>query len=155
MMRRFSWLTAVLTVAVAVPAAADTIRLRSGKAITGQFIGGDSKSVRVLLDNGQVSEVLLEQLAAVEFTPRKPPPPPPPPWPGAPVVPSPPLPPESPANDSISGELDAGPASPAAPLSPFLPIVPSVQPLPVSALPPLPWLASGGWHPLPLRRSGL
>jgi hypothetical protein len=79
MMRRLSWLTALLTVAVAVPASADTIRLRSGKAITGQFIGGDSKSVRVLLDNGQVSEVALEQAVAVEFTPRKPPPPPPPP----------------------------------------------------------------------------
>jgi hypothetical protein len=81
MMKRLSWLTAVLTVAVAAPSSADTIRLRSGKAITGQFIGGDSKSVRVLLDNGQVSEVPLEQAVAVEFTPRKPPPPPPPPPP--------------------------------------------------------------------------
>ena len=81
MMKRLSWLTAVLTVAVAAPLSADTIRLRSGKAITGQFIGGDSKSVRVLLDNGQVSEVPLEQAVAVEFTPRKPPPPPPPPQP--------------------------------------------------------------------------
>ena len=79
MMRRLSCLTALLTVAVAVPSSADTIRLRSGKAITGQFIGGDSKSVRVLLDNGQVSEVPLEQAVAVDFTPRKPPPPPPPP----------------------------------------------------------------------------
>ena len=37
------------------------------------FIGGDSKSVRVLLDNGQVSEIPLDQTAAVEFAPRKPP----------------------------------------------------------------------------------
>lgn len=76
-MRRL-WLTvAVLTIAVAVPTFADTIKLRSGKTVQGQFIGGDSKSVRVLLDNGQVSEVPLEQTVAVEFSPRKPPAPPP------------------------------------------------------------------------------
>ena len=79
MMKRVACLTTLLTAAVAVPSSADTVRLRSGKAITGQFIGADSKSVRVLLDNGQLSEVPLEQAAAVEFTPRKPPPPPPPP----------------------------------------------------------------------------
>ena len=45
------------------------------------FLGGDSKAVRVLLDNGQVSEVPLEDAVAVEFSPRKPAPPPPPPAP--------------------------------------------------------------------------
>ena len=78
-MRRLWWMTALLTVVVAVPAFADTIKLRSGKVVSGQFIGGDSKSVRILLDNGQVSEVPLDQATAVEFSPRKPPPPPPPP----------------------------------------------------------------------------
>ena len=76
-MRRLWLMTALLTIAVAVPAFADTIKLRSGKTVQGQFIGGDSKSVRVLLDNGQVSEVPLEQTVAVEFSPRKPPAPPP------------------------------------------------------------------------------
>jgi len=76
-MRRLWLTTSMLTIAVAVPAFADTIKLRSGKTIQGQFIGGDSKSVRVLLDNGQVSEVPLEQTVAVEFSPRKPPAPPP------------------------------------------------------------------------------
>jgi hypothetical protein len=61
--------------------AADRVRLRSGKVITGMFMGGDSKSVRVLLDNGQVSEVPLEEAVAVEFSARKPAPPPPPPPP--------------------------------------------------------------------------
>jgi hypothetical protein len=69
-------MTALLTIAVATPAFADTIKLRSGKVVQGQFIGGDSKSVRILLDNGQVSEVPLDQAVAVEFSPRKPPPPP-------------------------------------------------------------------------------
>ena len=49
----------MLVLTVGVSLSADRVRLRSGKAIDGIFIGGDSKSVRVLLDNGQVSEVLL------------------------------------------------------------------------------------------------
>ena len=76
-MRRLWGMTALLTIAVAAPAFADTVRLRSGKTVQGQFIGGDSKSVRVLLDSGIVSEVPLEQAAAVEFAPRKPASPPP------------------------------------------------------------------------------
>jgi hypothetical protein len=53
---------------------ADKIRLRSGKVVEGMFIGGDSKTVRLLLDNGSVSEIRLEDTVAVEFSPRKPPP---------------------------------------------------------------------------------
>jgi hypothetical protein len=60
-MKRLWWIAALLTMAVAAPAFADTVKLRSGKVVTGQFIGGDSKSVRVLLDNGTISEVPLEQ----------------------------------------------------------------------------------------------
>jgi hypothetical protein len=83
------WIAATLVLAAALPQSADTVRLRSGKAIQGQFLGGDSKTVRVLLDNGQVSEIPLEQTAAVEFTPRKPPPPPPPPAPKPVAAPAP------------------------------------------------------------------
>ena len=100
-MKRLWWIAALLTIAVAAPAFADTIKLRSGKAITGQFLGGDSKSVRVLLDNGIVSEVPLDQAVAVEFSPRKPPAPPPPPPAAEPkpaaaaaAAPKPPPPPE-------------------------------------------------------------
>ena len=78
-MRLISSIAAVLVLVAAAPLSADTVRLRSGKTIQGQFLGGDSKSVRVLLDNGQVSEIPLEQAVAVEFTVRKPPPPSPPP----------------------------------------------------------------------------
>jgi hypothetical protein len=53
------------------------------------FIGGDSKSVRVLLDNGSVSEIPLEEATAVEFTARKPKPAPPPPAPGPASTPKP------------------------------------------------------------------
>lgn len=75
--RRVQWLTAVLVLAVTASLSADRVRLRSGKVITGMFIGGDSKSVRILLDSGQVSEALLEDVVAVEFSARKPAPPPP------------------------------------------------------------------------------
>jgi hypothetical protein len=75
--RRVQWLTAVLVLAVSASLSADRVRLRSGKIITGMFIGGDSKSVRVLLDNGQVSEASIEDVVAVEFSARKPAPPPP------------------------------------------------------------------------------
>jgi hypothetical protein len=51
---------------------ADRVRLRSGKVVEGMFIGGDSRSVRVLLDSGSVSEVRLEDVASVEFSARKP-----------------------------------------------------------------------------------
>jgi hypothetical protein len=65
-------ITVLLVLATSVSLTADRIRLRSGKIVTGMFIGGDSKSIRVLLDNGQVSEVALEDAVAVEFSARKP-----------------------------------------------------------------------------------
>jgi outer membrane lipoprotein SlyB len=64
---------ALLVVAASVSLDADRIRLRSGKVIDGMFIGGDSKNVRILLDDGTVSEVPLANAAAVEFSSRKPP----------------------------------------------------------------------------------
>ncbi|HEX6972800.1 MAG TPA: hypothetical protein VF147_00280, partial [Vicinamibacterales bacterium] len=59
-MRRAAVVVAFLVCALGVSLSADRVRLRSGKVVQGMFIGGDSKSVRVLLDNGQVSEVSLE-----------------------------------------------------------------------------------------------
>ena len=74
---------AAVLVAASASLDADRIRLRSGKVVDGMFIGGDSKNVRILLDNGSVSEVPLSDAVAVEFSARKPPPPPPPPAPPA------------------------------------------------------------------------
>ena len=48
---------AVIVAAAGVSLSADRVRLRSGKVVEGMFIGGDSKTVRVLLDNGSVSEI--------------------------------------------------------------------------------------------------
>ena len=82
---RTTWQTmAVLTLAAGVSLSGDQIRLRSGKTVKGIFIGGDSKAVRVLLDNGQVVEVPLGDAIAVEFTPRKPAQPPASPNPAGP-----------------------------------------------------------------------
>jgi hypothetical protein len=73
------WWVAMLVVILGASLSADRIKLRSGKVVEGMFIGGDSKSVRVLLDSGEVSEVRLEDALTVEFSARKPTPPPPPP----------------------------------------------------------------------------
>jgi hypothetical protein len=75
--------TAVLVLVAGVSLSADRVKLRSGKVVEGMFIGGDSKSVRVLLDDGTVSEIPLDQTIAVEFAPRKAAPPPAPPAPKA------------------------------------------------------------------------
>jgi hypothetical protein len=44
-------------------------------------MGGDSKAVRVLLDNGRVAQFPIEDITGVDFTPRQPPPQPPAPAP--------------------------------------------------------------------------
>jgi hypothetical protein len=80
-MRRALSIAVTFVIVAVVPLSADRVRLRSGKTVEGLFIGGDSKTVRVLLDSGQVSEIPLEQTVAVEFAARKPPAPPPPPPP--------------------------------------------------------------------------
>jgi hypothetical protein len=59
------------------------------------FIGADSKSIRVLMDDGKVSEIPIQETVAVEFDKRQPPAPPPPPAPrpaaaaAAPAAPAP------------------------------------------------------------------
>ncbi len=63
---------AIVVIAAGASLSADRVRLRSGKVIEGMFIGGDSKTVRVLLDSGSVSEIRIEDAVAVEFVARKP-----------------------------------------------------------------------------------
>ena len=67
-----SCVAALMIVGAAASLSADRIKLRSGKVVEGMFLGGDSKTVRVLLDSGQVSEAKLEDVLAVEFSARKP-----------------------------------------------------------------------------------
>ena len=70
--RSARWIAAVLVLGASASLSADRVRLRSGKAVEGIFLGGDSKAVRVLLENGQVSEIPLEEALVVEFSARKP-----------------------------------------------------------------------------------
>ena len=79
--RATPWMAVTLIMLTAVSLSADRVKLRSGKVIEGMFMGADSKSVRVLLDDGQVSEVPIHDAVSVEFSARKPAPPPPRPAP--------------------------------------------------------------------------
>lgn len=96
-LRRTRWITALIILGMGVSLSADRVRLKSGKVIEGMFVGADSRTVRMLLDNGQVSEIPILESVAVEFTPRKPapapqaaPPPAAAPKPAAAVTPAPP-----------------------------------------------------------------
>ena len=60
----------LLVFATGASLSADRVKLRSGKVIEGMFIGADSKSVRVLLEDGQVSEVPIANAVALEFSAR-------------------------------------------------------------------------------------
>jgi len=80
---RLRWAVLLIVLARVSPLSADTIKLRNGKTVEGMFIGGDSKTVRVLLDSGQVSEIPLDQTTGIEFAVRKPPQPAPAPAPVA------------------------------------------------------------------------
>jgi len=69
--RRAFPIAIALVAMAAAGLSADRVTLRSGKVVTGMFIGADSKAVRLLLDDGQISEVPLTEAVSVEFTPRK------------------------------------------------------------------------------------
>ena len=62
----------LIVLAMGVSLSADRVKLKSGKIIEGMFVGADSKAVRILLENGKVTEVPIEEAVSVEFTPRKP-----------------------------------------------------------------------------------
>jgi hypothetical protein len=57
---------------------ADRVKLRSGQVVNGQFMSADVTVVKILLDNGRTAEFKVEDISALEFSPRKAPPPPPP-----------------------------------------------------------------------------
>jgi hypothetical protein len=82
---RARWMAAalLLVLGAGAPLSADKVKLKSGKVVEGQYMGGDSKAVRVLLASGQVSEIPLTEAVGVEFSPRKPPAPAPAPAPPA------------------------------------------------------------------------
>ena len=49
--RRMRWMAAalLLVLGAGVPLSADKVKLKSGKVVEGQYMGGDSKAVRILL----------------------------------------------------------------------------------------------------------
>ena len=69
----FSTLCAILAIA-GTALRADRVRLRSGQVVNGDFMSADVKIVRVLLQNGSVAQFPVEDVSALEFTPRKAPP---------------------------------------------------------------------------------
>jgi hypothetical protein len=71
-LRSTSSIAMVLVVAAGSSLSADRVQLRTGQAVDGIYIGGDSKAVRLLLDNGRVAEFALDRVTAVEFDARKP-----------------------------------------------------------------------------------
>jgi hypothetical protein len=78
-MRRDALVFATLIALVVIGGAtlsADRVRLRSGQAVEGEFMSADVKVVRLLLPNGTIAEFAVNEVSAVEFTPRKAPPPP-------------------------------------------------------------------------------
>ncbi len=68
----FGALVAVTTATLS----ADRVRLRSGQAVDGNMLSADVSLVRVLLGNGTIVNIKVDEIAAIEFTPRRQAPPP-------------------------------------------------------------------------------
>src|SRR4030095_7549619 len=66
----FSTIT-LLLIGASASLLADRVRLRSGQSVEGSFMSADVKIVRVLLASGQIAEFPLEDIIAVEFSPRE------------------------------------------------------------------------------------
>src|SRR5499426_4296498 len=77
---RLQTLAAVATIVLIGSATlfADRVKLRTGQAVEGSFMSADVKVVRVLLANGRIAEFPVDDVAALEFSPRKAAAPPPP-----------------------------------------------------------------------------
>ena len=77
-MRKQLFVCAIATALLAGGASlsADKVKLRSGQSVEGSFMSADVKVIRVLLANGRIAEFAVDDVAGVEFSPRKAPPPP-------------------------------------------------------------------------------
>jgi hypothetical protein len=65
-----------LVLGAAAAASADSVKLRSGQAVTGSFMSADTKMIRMLLANGKIAEFPVDTVSSVEFSVRQPAPPP-------------------------------------------------------------------------------
>jgi hypothetical protein len=79
MKKTLAFVTNLVVVVVLANAtlSADRVKLRSGQAVSGNFLSADGQVVRMLLSNGKIAEFKVGDVSALEFTPRTPPPPPP------------------------------------------------------------------------------
>lgn len=64
---RFLNRLAVVGLALAAMAAADTLRLKSGAVIEGTFLGGDARTIRFLGQDGATKQYALTDVASIEF----------------------------------------------------------------------------------------
>jgi len=78
MKRHIPWAASLAVVLILASASlsADRVKLRSGQTVEGSFLSADVKVVRVLLGNGKIASFDVEDIAALEFSVRKPAPPP-------------------------------------------------------------------------------
>jgi hypothetical protein len=73
-MRKLALRFAVFVGLVAIGGAtlsADRVKLRSGQIVDGSFMSADVKVVRILLANGRTAEFKVEEISALEFSPRR------------------------------------------------------------------------------------
>jgi hypothetical protein len=57
------WIAAAVMMLTSATLAADRLRLRSGKIVDGTFVAADSKTVRILLANGELAQVPMGDIA--------------------------------------------------------------------------------------------
>jgi hypothetical protein len=96
----------LLVVVASTTAFADRVHRRSGGVVEGTFAGADSKAVRVLVADGSLVEIPVDDVARVEFTNRKPPAPAPSaPAPAKAAAPAPPRPVTVPSGTMLNVRL--------------------------------------------------
>jgi len=76
-MRQGCVLIVIAVVLASTSLSADRVRLRSGKVVDGNFVGADSRSVRLMLDDGSRVEFPVNLVESVSFSERAPTTPPP------------------------------------------------------------------------------
>ena len=67
--RRATLLTVILSLALGATLSADRVKLRSGQSVEGSFMSADVKVVRLLLANGTVAELAVDEISAVPTVP--------------------------------------------------------------------------------------
>ena len=105
----------VIGAALACVCSADTLTLRSGRVVTGQYLGGDARHIRMAIGD-HVDTFNVEDVGDIEFSgdSRSSAPPPPPPTAPPPPDSAPPPPPATPAPSAGFAQPPPPPATPVA-----------------------------------------